>query len=183
MYGLVNRAVQDLVVQKYGEQTWQAIRARAEVDDDHFVSLYVYTDAVTYGLIGAAAAELQVSPAAVLEEVGAHWVSFARTQGYGELFSFAGTDLWSFLDRLDALHARLGMTYPEMRPPSFRCTDVDETRLTLHYYSEREGLAPFVLGLLRGLAELFGETLHIVQQQSKTAGQNHDVFLLERKRR
>ena len=54
MYGLVNKAVVDLVVSKFGEDTWNAIKKKAEVDIDVFVSMDGYPDELTYKLVGAA---------------------------------------------------------------------------------------------------------------------------------
>ena len=70
MYGLVNRAVEGLVTEKFGVDPWQRICARAGLDDPQFVAMEAYDDAVTYGLVGAAAAELGLEPAAVLEVFG-----------------------------------------------------------------------------------------------------------------
>jgi hypothetical protein len=58
------------------------------------------------------------------------------------------------LGQLDALHCRVRLMLPELRPPSFRCTDVTGSSLRLRYYSHRPGLAPMVVGLVEGLAEL-----------------------------
>lgn len=38
MYGLVNRAVEELVCTRFGEATWEAIRIESGVDIEVFVS-------------------------------------------------------------------------------------------------------------------------------------------------
>jgi guanylate cyclase soluble subunit beta len=59
-----------------------------------------------------------------------------------------GSSTREFLENLDALHDHLATIYPGMRAPSFRCTEKDGA-IILHYYSEREGLEPIVIGLVR----------------------------------
>ena len=44
MYGLVNKAVEDLVVSNFGDEKWQAIRAKAEVEEEVFISNESYPD-------------------------------------------------------------------------------------------------------------------------------------------
>ena len=63
MYGLVNKAVEDLVCSKFGEETWNKILEEAGVDVDSFVSMEAYPDAVTYKLIHAASTVLETDAA------------------------------------------------------------------------------------------------------------------------
>ena len=50
--------------------------------------------------------------------------------------------------------------------------------LRVHYRSERLGLASFVVGLLRGLAELLGENVSVEHEVSRAALGAHEVFLV-----
>lgn len=36
-----------------------------------------------------------------------------------------------------------------MRAPSFRCTETDDGKLILHYYSDRDGLEQIVIGIVK----------------------------------
>lgn len=38
MYGLVNKAIEGLVCDHYGEETWEKIKAKANVDIDTFIT-------------------------------------------------------------------------------------------------------------------------------------------------
>ena len=84
MYGLVNRAIEDLVRSRFGDEAWGAICRRAGIERPSFVGMQPYDDAITYGLVGAAAAELQIDAAAVLETFGEHWMTYTVEEGYGE---------------------------------------------------------------------------------------------------
>lgn len=176
MYGLVNRAVEGLVTEKFGVDAWQRICARAGLDDPQFVAMEAYDDAVTYGLVGAAAAELGLEPAAVLEAFGDYWTTYTIEEGYGDLLTMMGSSLDEFLDNLDSMHARIAGTMPKLMPPSFEREAKDDGSSILHYRSEREGLAPMVLGLLKGLARRFSVTITVEQLESDTPG--HARFLV-----
>lgn len=179
MYGLVNIAVQDLVTSRFGQDTWDTIKREAQVEDDMFLSMEAYPDDLTYRLVGAASTVLNVPAADLLDAFGEHWVKFTAAEGYGEFFRMGGATLPAFLQNLDRMHARVALSFPDLRPPFFRCTDVGERSLSLHYHSPREGLAPMVTGLLRGLGTLFATPVTVTHTERKDAGADHDVFLVE----
>ncbi len=89
-----------------------------------------------------------------------------------------GPTLPEFLGNLDAMHARIVLSMPDLRPPSFLCEPLDDGRLTLQYWSERDGLAPMVLGLLAGLGELLEVQMTVTQTAFKASGSAHDEFLI-----
>lgn len=164
MYGLVNRAIEELVIATAGKETWNRVKQQAGVTEATFISMHPYPDEMTYSLVGAASEILEVDAAELLRGFGKHWILFTANEGYGSLLDMAGDTLRDFLMNLDALHARLGMSMPDLQPPSFRVRDGEDGQLTLLYYSERDGLAPMVVGLLEGLGERFSVDLKIEHQ-------------------
>jgi hypothetical protein len=176
MYGLVNKAVHDLVCSKFGEDTWRAIVARAGLDIESFVSMQSYDDAITYKLVGAASEQLGLTPAQVLHTFGVYWTTYTAVEGYGDLITSSGHDVVSFLENLDNMHTRVQLTFPELRPPSFQ-VERDDDGVLLHYISDREGLAPMVIGLLEGLGAHFNEEIEVTHVQMRSAD-SHDVFRL-----
>jgi hypothetical protein len=89
-----------------------------------------------------------------------------------------GRSLPAFLANLDTMHARLSLSMPEMRPPSFVCEQLDDDRIRLEYWSERAGLAPMVVGLLEGLGEMYGVTVSVEQTVDRVEGADHDEFMI-----
>ncbi|MBX3161438.1 MAG: heme NO-binding domain-containing protein [Deltaproteobacteria bacterium] len=174
MYGLVNKAVVDLVCSKFGQETWNKIKQKAEVDIDLFVSMDAYPDDVTYRLVGAASEVLGLKPEQVLEAFGEYWVLYTAQEGYGPLLSAAGSNLRDFLKNLDALHARVALTMPDLRPPRFRLVDVDAQTMKLEYFSTRQGLAPMVSGLLKGLGIRFSTSIDVAHAREG----DHDEFTI-----
>ena len=175
MYGLINKAVEALVRSRFGDATWNRIRVRVGLPDEPFLSMEQYPDKITFDLVAAASAELGVPPEQILEQFGLYWTRYTGEAGFGELMKSAGRTLPEFLRNLDQMHTRVQLSFPHLRPPSFTVTDETASGLVLHYFSEREGLAPLVTGLLKGLGERFGLELTICHFRDDGV-RPHDAF-------
>jgi hypothetical protein len=178
MYGLVNSGLADYVRRNYDTETWDMIVAKSGVSSEVFVSMESYPDEVTYNLVVAAAEVLGQDVAKILEGFGEHWVLVTAKEGYGSLLGMFGDNMKDFLKNLDSMHARMGTTFPKLRPPSFVCRDIDATTSELEYHSERAGLTPFVVGLLKGLGKYFETPVDIKVIGTKSESVSHDTFLL-----
>jgi Haem-NO-binding len=179
MYGLVNRALADLVKQRAGADVWERLKAEAGVEVDVFLSLERYPDETTVALVVAAARALGRSPEQLLEEFGRHWVTYAASHGYQHLLHARGTSFFRFLAGLDQLHTRLSLSFPELQPPSFTVHEVDSDTIRLVYESARSGLVPFVVGLLHGVAALFQTELVVTHEVRKQDGAPHDELRIQ----
>lgn len=175
MYGLVNKAIEGLVTEQFGADTWARILERANLEGVGFIGMDPYPDEVTYALVGAASEVLATPADALLEAFGVYWTRYVGTRGYGALMSLEGRDLGDFLRDLDDMHARIAMTMPELSPPAFT-VEGEAGEYVLHYFSDRPGLAPMVVGLLRGLLDLKGATGSITRTERREDGADHDVF-------
>ena len=177
MYGLVNKAIEDMVCDQFGEDTWETIKTKAGLEDlDYFISMEGYPDDVTHRLVRAACEVLGLSGDQVLQAFGEYWVTYTATEGYGELMDSAGDNLPEFLHNLDNLHARVGLSFPQLKPPEFACEDETETSMELHYRSQREGLGPMVVGLVKGLGKRFDVDVDVAHHDQADTGQDHDTF-------
>lgn len=181
MYGLVNKAVEQVIQQKYLEKydldAWIAFRGTLSLEED-FQNMHQYPDELTTQMVVAAAEALDISPDALLEAVGRYWLLHTAQTGYGSLLKAFGRTPRELLMQLDNLHTRLRRNYTELSPPSFSCTDITDHGLLLHYYSNRSGLTIFVVGLLKGVADHFRTEIDIEVVQRKDAGFDHDIFRL-----
>jgi hypothetical protein len=176
MYGMVNQAVQDMVLQlSGGQELWAAISERAGLDLE-FVAVDNYDDAITSDLVAAASEILGLTSNEVLEAFGGHWIRYTAEQGYGALMAAMGQTLPQFLTNLDSMHSRIALNMPELRPPSFSCEERGEGQLVLRYWSEREGLAPMVTGILKGLADRFALDATVTTDDARPVGTDHDTF-------
>ena len=176
MYGMVNKAVEEMVVMHHGEPVWERIKAKAGIEVDVFMSNESYPDEVTYALVAAASDILGTPAEKILEAFGEHWVLHTAQEGYGGLLRAGGKTLPEFLANLPNFHTRVAMIFPNLQPPSFSCTDVGPSSLHLHYLTHRPGMTAFVVGLIQGLGKMFRTPVVIRIVESKAEGADHDVF-------
>lgn len=176
MYGMVNKAVEEMVCMHHSEAVWEQIKARAGVDVDVFMSNESYSDDITYNLVAAASEVLKLPAEQILIGFGEHWVLHTAQDAYGGLMHAAGKTLPEFLRNLPNFHSRVAMIFPKLQPPRFECTDITESSLVLHYFSHRQGLSPFVVGLMQGLGKMFKTPVTVRLMEAKSQGADHDKF-------
>lgn len=164
MYGLINKALRTMVVDSHGEEVWEQIQEKSGIKDEAFLSMERYEDSVTYAFVGAASEVLQAPAEQCLEIFGHYWATVTAPEAYGMLMDATGTDLVGFLRNVNSLHDRITSTFIGYIPPYF---EVDESsdEVILRYESKREGLTPFVIGLVKGLAERFDQKVSFGEVQ------------------
>jgi len=179
MYGMVNKAIEDMVRNGHGEDTWDRIRDAAGLDIDVFISNDSYPDDLTYRLVDAASRVLGAPADEILKAFGEHWVLHTAQDGYGSLMAAGGGSLPEFLLNLPNFHTRVQMIFPNLQPPTFECGELTERSLLLHYRTHRPGLANFVIGLLQGLGKRFGTPVRVTRLDRREDGASHDTFRVE----
>nr|XP_056712866.1 guanylate cyclase soluble subunit beta-2-like [Euleptes europaea] len=181
-YGFINNCLKSLLVEKFGEETWEKLRTQAGLQDN-FMTYTVYDDGITEKLVQEACKTLKVPEEAVLKLFGEYFFSFCKMSGYDRMLRTLGGNLIEFIENLDALHSYLALSYQEMNAPSFRVERADGM-LLLHYYSDRKGLCQIVPGILEAVARDFFDsnvTLEILNQnieEERTGKKEHVVFSL-----
>jgi hypothetical protein len=176
MYGIVNKAIQDLVITNFGEQKWEDIRERSGIEEDFFISSEPYDDAITYKLAVAVSEEMNMSVSDVLITFGEWWIIKTTKEKYAGLMESGGSTLREFLVNLPLFHNRVMLIYPKLTPPEFKVSDVSDKSLNLHYFSKREGLQEFVRGLLQGLGKMFDTPVEIELLHTRDQGDTHEIF-------
>ena len=117
-----------------------------------------------------------MAPEAVLEAFGEYWILYTAEEGYGELMESGGSTLREFLGNLNDMHGRVETVFPQMRLPQFDVQDIAPGHYRVAYSSEREGLAPMVRGLLKGLDQRFGEKVDVRLLHARGKGCPVDLF-------
>ncbi len=176
MYGLVNQAIKGLITSEYGREAWDEIARRCPLEVPDFDPMEPYADEMTYSLVAMAAEVTDVPADRLLEAFGEHWTLHVADKGYGPLLDSLGPSLHDCFRCLDALHVAVKKSYPALVPLSFRFDALDSSSGLLHYVSSRAGLAPMVVGLIRGLASRYEVEVEIEQVESRDDGADHDVF-------
>lgn len=176
MYGIVNKSIEELVVANYGNEKWEEIKEKSNIDIEYFISSESYDDEVTYKLAGTIAVELGVSVDDVLKSFGEWWILHTGKNHYGYLLESGGDNFKSFLLNLPSFHNRVMMMYPKLTPPEFKISDVTENSLHLHYFSKRKGLTAFVLGLMAGLGKFFTTNVQTEHIESVPSSHTHEII-------
>ncbi|UYV65001.1 GUCY1B3, partial [Cordylochernes scorpioides] len=155
--------------------------------EGQFLVRLIYDDELTYNIVAAAEKVLisglclDIPAAAILEQFGKMFFEFCQESGYDKILQVLGANPRDFLQNLDALHDHLATIYPGMRAPSFRCTELGSGGLLLHYYSERDGLEPIVVGIVKAVAsKLHNTEVEVEVYQSKKTC-DHVQFLITEK--
>lgn len=176
MYGIVNKAIQDLLTQQFGEETWEKVKVKSGIDVDYFISNEPYNDDITFKLTVAAADVVNIPIGEILIAFGEFWILDTAKLKYGYLMDSGGPNLKDFLINLPNFHNRIMLIYPKLTPPEFQVSHVTDNSLYLHYFSKREGLQEFVRGLLQGLGKFFNTPVEIDLIQSRNEGSSHEIF-------
>ena len=194
MYGLINLAIEEAILERYGQKFWdyikQSCRNTIGDTDGTFISRLFYDDEVTYRLIDAAERVLRSEKYGNVSQLfGEKFYELVQDSGYEDLLKLLGGTFKDFLDNLDSFHSHLGTTYSRMQPPSFRCSHKlnEDTgllmadKMVLHYYSERIGLEGLVMGMVKAAArELYQLRVDISIYKLKLVDQgiDHTEFLI-----
>ncbi len=181
MYGLINKSLKAMIIDHHGEQTWLMILGKAGVPADSFVSMRRYDDSVTYALVGAASDVLGVDAEQCLEQFGYYWATVTARQAYGVLLDSTGSSLVEFLENVNGLHDRITSTFIGYEPPHFE-VDRSNASVALHYQSQRQGLTPFVIGVVKGMAEHFHTDIRFMDAEPipVESGENSIIrFIIE----
>lgn len=179
MYGLINKAIKEFVLTGHSPEVWEQIKTKANVEEEEFISMASYDDKMTYDLVGAASETLQVPAKDVLIAFGEYWTLFTAEQGYSEILKYAGDNLLGFLQNLDMMHLRVSNIMPNIEAPSFKCENITDNSVELHYFSKRPGLQYLVVGLLVGLGKRFNTPVDVKILHEKEKEDDHDVFFIK----
>lgn len=176
MHGIVNQAIQGLIRDKYGAETWNDIKQRCSLSINYFISNESYDDDITYDIIAIAAEFLNIDANELLEEFGIYWVTVTGMEKYGNLMRAGGSNFTHFVMSLPNFHNRIMLIFPKLNPPEFKVEQVSEKQLILHYYSSREGLSSFVVGIIKGLGIIYDTPITTKTILSEKIEFQHDII-------
>lgn len=178
MYGMVNKAVKELVTEQFGSEKWEKIKVKANAPED-FVGFESYDDSLTYNLVGAAVEVLELPGEKILFAFGEYWVLKIAALSYGDLMASTGTGFTSFLENVDGMHSRIKATMPALNPPSFRVKRLGDDKIQIDYFSNRAGLLPFVEGLLSGLGTYYKQSFKLTHVSKENNPLPSERMILE----
>lgn len=119
MYGMIHRAMRNMVHEELGEDAWLALEQKLNIGPMDLLTGKVYDDALTLGIISEAAARLNLSVDQCLIAFGQYWIRYVDQGSLASIMNFTGQDLASFINNLDRLHLAVGAAMPDARLPTF----------------------------------------------------------------
>lgn len=155
MYGIINKALEELVTETFGERVWENIKTKSNIDIDYFISNQSYNNQITYDIAIAISNETKTPLNETLILFGEWWILKTAKEKYGSLLSFGGKNIKEFLEHLPDFHTRVMLLYPNLTPPEFKIINSKENEITIQYSSTRNELKDFVTGLFQGISKLF----------------------------
>lgn len=176
MYGLVNKAIQDLDVNGYGVDAWREVCKMSGFEEEDFVGMEPYPDALTYTLVHNISKLTGMDTSKILEVFGEHWILYTADEGYGDLMNLSGSNFVDFLSNLDLLHERISNIMSQPAPPLFSTRNHRENSVELGYRSNREGFIPRLNGFIKGLGKCFNLKVTGEQIEFKNKGAVCDVI-------
>jgi guanylate cyclase soluble subunit beta len=155
MYGMIHRAMRQMVFEQLGEDAWLALEQRLKIGPTELLTAMVYEDALTLEIIAEAAARLNLTVDECLIAFGRYWIKYTEQGSLSSIMKFTGQNLAGFIANLDRLHLAVGAAMPGAQLPSFATLESESGHLVIEYRSDRIGLEKFVCGLLHGLMDRF----------------------------
>jgi hypothetical protein len=176
MYGLVNKAIKELVVENHGREIWEQICKEVGFEESDFISMSPYPDKLTYDLVAGASKILKTDADVILEAFGEYWILYTAEKGYGDLLDLSGSSFPEFLGNLDMLHLRINNMMPDLKAPLFSTQNETKNSIELLYKSHRKGLVPMLFGLIKGLGKRFEMEVKIEELLEEQSSENILVF-------
>ena len=162
MKGIIFQLLEDVVVDAYGEATWDELLDAAGLDGV-YTSLGSYDDAEISALVSAAAAKLSLSEGDVLRWFGQRAIP-GMAKRWPEFFIAHQTTMPFLLSLNDVIHPEVRKLYSGAYCPHFVFSTPPDGSLTIGYRSPRQ-LCDLAHGFILGAGDHFGESL-VVQHRA-----------------
>jgi hypothetical protein len=161
MHGIIFSQLRKYVETKHGSRGWSTLLNDARLENRAYLSVSEYPDAEMEALISAAADMSGQSATVVLEDFGV-FIAPPLMNMYGHLIPGD----WKALDVIEkteeTIHHVVRVQTPGAKPPVLHTIRRSEDEVVLIYSSPRK-LCALAIGIARGVAKQFNETIEITQ--------------------
>jgi Haem-NO-binding len=171
MHGIIFSQLRKYVETKQGSRAWSTLLKRAQLENRAYLSVSEYPDAEMDALISAAALVSGQPATVVLEDFGV-FIAPPLMNMYGHLIPGD----WKTLDVIEkteeTIHNVVRVQNPDAKPPVLHTIRRSEDEVVLIYSSPRK-LCAFAIGIARGVAKQFNETIEVTQTKCMHNGAPH----------
>lgn len=161
MLGWWNDCLEKLVIDKFGLETWHAVKQASgcDVKDNGFLKLENYHDESTVVLVESISSLTGLTIEEVYQFFGAYFVYYCMNEGFENLLFCQGRTLKEWMAGINAVHGHLQTAFPnKMAMPEFWCEENTDGTLALFYSSTRGSyMVPFAEGLITEVAKIHFE--------------------------
>lgn len=160
MKGVIVKCLEELVLEKFGEEKWKEALEDAGLDrKSRFLATSDVDDDAVLNVVNSVCKVLNISLSQAADAFGDHWMNVYAPKIYAAHFrGFSSAK--EFLLAMDQIHVTTTKNIPNARPPRFDYKWQDKNTLIMTYHSSR-GLIDFFVGLVKGVGIHFGETLSV----------------------
>jgi hypothetical protein len=171
MKGIVFTSLGDMVEEKFGLETWNALLKQVELPSGGiYTAGGTYPDEEMVSLIMALSKLVKIEPAELIKTFGVYM--FPVLAGKYPNF-LEQKNLKDFLKSIDeVIHLEVRKLYPDASLPSITYEDPAPRQLIVNYRSPRK-LCPLAIGLIHGAADHFKEKITIEHPVCMLKGADH----------
>jgi len=165
--GIIFNLVEEVVTDRYGEDTWDSLLDAAGLDGS-YTSLGSYADEELLQLVTAASAALGMPAGDIVRQLGEGAIPLLvdRYPGFFEEFTSAQDFL---LTLNDIIHPEVRKLYPGAQVPDFDFDTPEHGVLVIGYRSPRR-LCALAEGFIIGAARHYGERVEVSQSRCLLRG-------------
>lgn len=173
MYGMIHRAIREMVIDLKGRDAWSEVERCANCGPAELISSEVYSDQITLDILSKSADILEIDYDEMMQKFGYFWIDFSNSGPFRGIMNFSGRSLEVFINNLNKLHNGVQTVLVQSSMPSFDILAVRDGFIAVRYRSKRSGLDSFVIGLFEGLLRHFSlkGRVHLVEKNV-----DHSIF-------
>ncbi len=168
MHGIIFLELKNYAETKHGIGTWSALLQRAHLEHKVSLPLGEYPDADLVALVFAASSLTGKPVSGVLEDFG-EFIAPTLMKMHGHLMR----PEWKTIDVIDntegTIHTVVRAQDPGAKPPQLKTIRVSKEEVLLIYTSPRQ-MCALAVGIGKGLAKHFGESVSAVQKMCMHKG-------------
>ncbi|XP_032778265.1 soluble guanylate cyclase 89Db isoform X3 [Daphnia magna] len=176
MYGMIFETIQNIFQVEYGDELWDALLERTKYGKRTvFCTHHIYPDDLVMQLANAAVEVIGngLTQLDFLNYFGRCFIRSFDKYGYEKIIKVCGRYFCDFLTGIDNIHLQMRYMFPKMVSPSMYISHEDVDGVLLHYRTPRNGLCPYLRGLLLQIAEdYFGIQLDVTELPSEPSGED-----------
>lgn len=167
MYGVVNKVIECLVINDFGDYNWYIVQLINRIDINYFISSEAYNDQIPFKLVDVVSQEIGIRWTAVYIAFVECWVLKTSKEKYRGLIKAGRNDLKGFSMNSPIFYNRLLLIYPKLSPTKFRVADSTENSINLHYFSITAKFRDFFRSLIQSTGVLFKTIVTVSSFQTR----------------